>query len=410
MTDSTSATPPKADPETLVLRGTPRRVTRFKRHVVIGVAAIVTVAVLGASWLALRAPALKVKANGDELYNTDGKPTPDNLASLPASYDKVKVPVLGPPLPGDLGPGILRQEKNLGMSPATGALRPNSEEDAARADQLRLAQQARQAREGGVFFQVSSTNRLSDNSASNVSALNSSVPVLLDQQKPNPAQLNPAHDQNDQQHKIEFANHRDDDAIYNPHEIQTPTSPYEVLAGTIIPASLITGLDSDLPGLVIAQITQNIFDSVSGAILLIPEGSKIIGSYDSVVAFGQSRALVVWQRIIMPDGSSIQIDNLPATDAEGYSGLEDSVDYHTWALIKGVAISTLLGVGTQLAVGNQQNDLLTAIRQSTQDSVNQAGQQITQKNLNIQPTIKVRPGWPLRVIVSKDLVLRPYQS
>jgi type IV secretory pathway VirB10-like protein len=112
----------------------------------------------------------------------------------------------------------------------------------------------------------------------------------------------------------------------------------------------------------------------------------------------------------MPNGSSIQIDNLPATDTEGYSGLEDSVDYHTWALLKGVAISTLLGVGTQLAVGDQQNDLLTAIRQSTQDSVNQAGQQITQKNLNIQPTLKVRPGWPLRVIVHKDLLLRPYQA
>jgi type IV secretion system protein VirB10 len=135
-----------------------------------------------------------------------------------------------------------------------------------------------------------------------------------------------------------------------------------------------------------------------------------VGSYDSVVAFGQSRALVVWQRIIMPDGSSIQIDNLPATDTEGYSGLEDSVDYHTWALLKGVAISTLLGVGAQLAMGDQQSDLLTAIRQSTQDSVNQMGQQITQKNINQQPTVKIRPGWPLRVIVHKDLILRPYQS
>lgn len=139
------------------------------------------------------------------------------------------------------------------------------------------------------------------------------------------------------------------------------------------------------------------------------QGSRLVGTYDSVVAFGQSRALLVWQRIIMPDGSSIQIDNLPATDAAGYSGLEDQVDYHTWQLIKGVAISTLLGVGSELAI-NGQSDLLLSIRESTQDSVNQAGQQITQKNLNIQPTIKVRPGWPLRVIVHKDLVLRPYRG
>jgi type IV secretion system protein VirB10 len=107
----------------------------------------------------------------------------------------------------------------------------------------------------------------------------------------------------------------------------------------------------------------------------------------------------------------MQIDNLPATDPQGYSGLSDDVDYHTWALLKGVAISTLLGIGTQLSLGGtQQSDLVTAIRQSTQDSINQAGQQITQKNLNIQPTIKVRPGWPLRVIVHKDLVLRPYRG
>ena len=144
-------------------------------------------------------------------------------------------------------------------------------------------------------------------------------------------------------------------------------------------------------------------------ILFRPQGSRLVGTYDSVVAFGQSRALVVWQRIIMPDGSSIQIDNLPATDSAGYSGLEDQVDYHTWSLIKGVAISTLLGVGSQLAISGQ-SDLLLSIRNSTQDSVNQAGQQITQKNLNIQPTIKVRPGWPLRVIIHKDLVMRPYRG
>ena len=112
----------------------------------------------------------------------------------------------------------------------------------------------------------------------------------------------------------------------------------------------------------------------------------------------------------MPDGSSIQIDNLPATDAAGYAGLEDGVDYHTWQLLKGVVLSTLLGVGTQLSLGNEEGDIVSAIRQSTQQSVDQAGQRITEKNLNIQPTITVRPGWPLRVIVHRDLVLRPYRG
>ena len=144
-------------------------------------------------------------------------------------------------------------------------------------------------------------------------------------------------------------------------------------------------------------------------ILLRPQGSRLIGAYDSVIAFGQSRALVVWQRIILPNGSSIQIDNLPASDTQGYSGLEDDVDFHTWQLLKGVALSTLLGVSTQLTLSGQ-SDLVTAVRQSTQDSVNQAGQQITEKSLNVQPTITVRPGWPLRVIVHKDLVLKPYRG
>jgi N-acyl-L-homoserine lactone synthetase len=139
---------------------------------------------------------------------------------------------------------------------------------------------------------------------------------------------------------------------------------------------------------------------------LLTQGSRLIGSYDSVVAFGQSRALLVWQRIVMPDGSSIQIDNLPATDAAGYAGLEDEVDYHTWTLLKGIAMSTLLGVGTQVTFGSGQSNLVQAIQQSTQESANQAGQRIVEKDINIQPTITIRPGFPLRVVVHKDLVFR----
>jgi type IV secretion system protein VirB10 len=217
-----------------------------------------------------------------------------------------------------------------------------------------------------------------------------------------------ADDQNQQQHKLDFTRQRDNNGIYNAHGLQSPASAYELFAGTIIPASLITGINSDLPGLAIAQVTQNLY-GLSGT-LLLPAGSKLIGKTDSVVAFGQSRALVVWQRIVMPNGTSIEIDNTPATDTEGYAGLEDEVDYHTWRLIKGVALSTLLGVGAQLSVNDSNDDLLTALRESAQDSANQAGQQITQRNLNIQPTLTIRPGWPLRAILSKDLVLQPYQG
>ena len=138
------------------------------------------------------------------------------------------------------------------------------------------------------------------------------------------------------------------------------------------------------------------------------EGARLIGAYDSVIAFGQSRALLVWQRIVMPNGSSIQIDNLPATDSAGYTGLEDQVDYHTRTLLKGIVMSTLLGVGSQATFGSSQSNLVQAIQQSSQESTNQAGQRLVEKDLNIQPTLTIRPGWPLRIVVHKDLILAPY--
>ena len=394
-----STSPPKIDPETLALRGNPRRVVRFRRGLLIGIAGAGCLLVFAATWLALGTSSFK-KMLPDTQFNVDRKPPADQLAALPSSYDQIKPPKLGSPLPGDLGPSVTHAERDLGLNPTDTSLRPNPEDDAARAERIRLAQQARQADESGVFFQVNNNP---------IAALQNAVTPATEP-TPTPANasltLDPAKDPNDQGRKLDFLSHKGDDAVINPHALLKPVSPYEVMAGTIISASLISGLNSDLPGLVIAQVTANVPD-LSGRFVLIPQGARLLGTYDSVVAFGQSRALVVWQRIIMPDGSSIQIDNVPATDTSGYAGLADEVDYHTWALLKGVALSTLLGISTQLTLSGQ-SDLVTAIRQSTQDSVNQAGQQITEKSLGIQPTITVRPGWPLRVIVHKDLVLQPY--
>jgi type IV secretion system protein TrbI len=353
---------------------------------------------------------LHADIGGGNLYNTGNNSAPDGLAGLPSNYGQIlkpnPVPQLGSPLPGDLGPPIVEREKQLGLNPAG----PSTEDEAARAERLRLAQQAQQASEAGVFFQLnqqgggaSAMSALSGGVASGGTASTASTSVDAGH-----LSLDLANDQNDQQRKLDVVNQASADNVYNDHALQTPASPDEILAGTVIAASLITGLNSDLPGEVTAQVTENIYDTVTGKVLLIPQGSRLIGSYDSVVAFGQSRALLVWQRIVMPDGSSIQIDNLPATDAAGYTGLKDQVDYHTWTLLKGIAMSTLLGVGTETTFGSSQSDLVQAIEQSAQQSTDQAGQRIVEKDLNIQPTITVRPGWPLRVIVSKDLVLRPY--
>lgn len=390
--------PPKADPENLQLRATPPRLVRFKRGFLIGATALATGAVLGVAMMALRDSRLR-PGNQEELHPTGKQPTPEEVQALPVDYSQVKLraPVLGPPLPGDLGRPILAQQRALG-----GAGELSAEEQ-------RLAQQALHAREAGVFFRIE--NRPPPNAALDMAK--SATPLTAataSQRDPDRLDLDPERDQNNQQRKLDFLNRRAAGGVYNPHALQTPVSPYQLMAGSVIAASLITGINSDLPGLVVAQVTENAYDTVTGRTLLLPQGSRLIGTYDSVVAFGQSRALLVWRRIVLPDGSSIEIDNLPATDAAGYAGLEDEVDHHTWRLLKGVALSTLLGVGTQLSIGSNQSDLVRAIQQSTQQNAATAGRRITEKNLNIQPTITVRPGIPLRIIVHKDLVLKPWRG
>jgi type IV secretory pathway VirB10-like protein len=404
---------PKADPEALVLRGTPRRVVRFKRKLLVGAVGIGCVGLFAVMAFALQAPAARFKADSPELYNTDRKTTADGLAAMPTSYAEVQkrqTPALGPPLPGDLGKPILDQERAYGIAASDGGsgFKPDDEVNAARAERLRKAQQARQAKEASVFFPLSQ-NRASAGQQG-IGGDSSTSETMMAAGDAGRLFLDPDKDQNNQQRKLDFMNQQAQRGIYNPYPLQDAVSPYQVMAGSLLAASLITGIISDLPGLVVAQVTENVYDTVSGKYLLIPQGARLIGSYDSVVAFGQSRALLVWQRIILPDGSSVQIENLPASDASGYSGLADKVDFHTWQLLKGVVLSTLLGVGTELSLGDHQSDLVRAIQDSTQQNVNRAGQRITEKNLNIQPTITIRQGTPLRVIVHKDLILRPYKG
>ncbi len=145
----------------------------------------------------------------------------------------------------------------------------------------------------------------------------------------------------------------------------------------------------------------------------LPQGTRLIGVYDSQVAFGQSRVLLVWTRLIMPNVRSIVLERQPGADTAGYAGLEDEVDNHWGALFKAALLSTLLGVGSELGstTGTGSNsDVITALRRGSSDSLNQTGQKVVQQNLNIQPTLTVRPGFPVRVIVSRDLVLEPYKG
>ncbi|MBG0861734.1 TraM recognition domain-containing protein [Burkholderia sp. 9779_493] len=175
----------------------------------------------------------------------------------------------------------------------------------------------------------------------------------------------------------------------NSGNLQMPTSPYQVMAGTVIAAALVTGIKSDLPGDVIGTMTEPVYDTATGRYLLIPQGSRIFGKYNSQVAYGQSRVQVVWNRIILPDTSSLTLDNLAGTDPAGYGGLEDGVDWHWDRIFAGAALTTLLGVSAELAAPENRNGdrVIIAGRDSLQDSVNQAGQEMTRRNLNIQPTL-----------------------
>jgi len=194
------------------------------------------------------------------------------------------------------------------------------------------------------------------------------------------------------------------------NRLRAPASRWLISAGSTIAASLITGLNSDLPGLVVAQVTEPVFDSTTGRAVLIPQGARLLGKYDSKVAFGQRRALLVWERLVMPDGSSITLDNAPATDGSGYAGLSDGVDFHTSRLLRGIGMSTLLGVGTERTLGDREADLIRALGESIQTNADRAGQKIVERNLDVAPTITVRPGFPVRVLVHKDLVLPPWKG
>lgn len=397
-----SSTPPKVDPETLVLRARPGRAIRFKRGVIVSLAAIAVTGVVGTAWFALEPRALHLAGDGED-KNIAAKAPTDTLSALPVSYGTV--PKLGPPLPGDLGKPILDRQRQLASEAVPpvppGATTPPQAVDDAR---QRRAAELKAARESGLLVQTAGQQGLGQAEPTGVA----STPAVTGDQAGKVA-IDADRDPNGQERKADFVRSTDKAADSNPHTVAPRPSPFTLSAGSVISASLITGLRSDLPGLVTAQVTERIFDSATGSILLIPQGARLIGAYDSVVAFGQRRALVVWQRIIFPDGSSIRVENAPATDPSGYAGLADKVDFHTWALLKGVVLSTLLGVGSELQFTGE-SDLVQAVRQSTQQSVSRAGDQLTSRNLQIQPTITIRPGAPVRLLVHHDLILKPWQE
>ena len=211
-----------------------------------------------------------------------------------------------------------------------------------------------------------------------------------------------------QDRQLAFLKQAPDRRTTAPDRVTAPEAANVLQAGAVIPAALITGIRSDLPGEITAQVTQNVYDSPTGRLLLIPQGSRLIGQYDNGVGFGQRRVLLAWTRLIFPNGRSIVLERQPGADAQGFSGLEDGVDYHWGSIFKAAALSTILSVGAQAGSTNSENNLAQAIRTGASNSVSQAGQQIVARELNIAPTLTIRPGFPVRVMVTHDLVIEPY--
>lgn len=195
---------------------------------------------------------------------------------------------------------------------------------------------------------------------------------------------------------------------------EAPRSPYELRAGFVVPATLISGINSDLPGQIMAQVSQNVYDTATGRHVLIPQGSRLVGSYSSDVAYGQQRVLVAWQRIVFPDGKAMDIGSMPGADGAGYAGFNDRVNNHYWRVFS----SAFLMSGVVAGISLSQDNGSTGDRQRASDAMSEAlgqvlGQTVAQmvsRNLNIAPTLEIRPGYRFNVIVTKDMTFsKPYQ-
>ena len=377
-----------SDAESIVrLRGEGPRVVRLSRKA-IGIASAAALTLVGGALIYALQPVSE--AGPDELFGTETVAVADGLASGPSDYSQV--PRLGPPLPGDLGEPILNAQDRgavaalppVGSQPAVPQTQGISPAEAAR---QRIEQEREGARASGLFFAgataVSSTDA-SPTANSNAGQLVSradavgSAPAFLER---------PADRRTSALQQVAAA---PTDAVLQ--------------AGSVIPAALITGVRSDQPGLVTAQVTQNVYDSLTERILLIPQGARLIGDYASDVGFGQRRVLLAWNRLILPDGRSLVLERQPATDPSGYAGLEDGVDYHWGGVVKATLVSTLLGIGSELGLGGD-SDLVRALRRGSQDTVNRAGEQIVSRELDIRPTLTIRPGYPVRVLVTRDIIM-----
>jgi len=324
---------------------------------------------------------------------------PDNIRKGPGNDAPVfavqdSIPKLGEPLPGDLGHAMVDRHQ-----PGSGNAQVQSPEEAERLAAIKAS----------PFF-----------------GGNSSVPAVSS--PPSMGSMTGAgteagqgsgytygRGQNMQDRKNDFFSHgAGDEKEYVAKSVRNPVSKYEVKAGSVIPVILVTAINSDLPGNVVAMVNENVYDSRTGECLLIPQGTRVLGRYDSMVSYGQKRVQVSWTRLVRPDGSSMVLENMPGVDLAGNSGYKDKVDNHFDRLVGGVALSSLLSVGATVSQGTytDEEDMSTQQRMAAAvgQQISNVGSQITRKNLDIQPTLKILAGKKVNVLVNKDMILSPYNE
>lgn len=320
---------------------------------------------------------------------------PDTSITAPIPED---VPALGKPLPGDLGHAMVKQGDNRFQNS------PQYQQ------QDTVEQERHAALTSSPFFGGTANAATPVNTAGSYS----SAPAEPLQGGNQVAGIY-GRDQNNQARKNEFfTTGGGDDKEYVAKPMRKAASKYEVKSGSVIPAILVTGIVSDLPGNVIAMVKENMYDTVTGDFLLIPQGTRVLGKYDSMVSYGQKRVQVVWVRMIRPDGSSIMLDNMPGVDLAGNSGYKDKVDNHYDRLVGGAVLSSLLSIGASVSQGTYTDEESMSTQQrmaaSVGEDISSTGRQITRKNLDIQPTLKIRAGMTVNILVNKDMIVDPYTN
>lgn len=382
----------RSDAEAFQLRAPSPRVVRLSRKVlaVIGIGAGLGIGGSLTYALQHRSPA----APPERAAVGDGRTKSEVVTGAPDDYSKV--PKLGPPLPGDLGRPILSAQQNGQV----GAGQPDPRLAAAEQARQRMAQERDAARNSRVFLGGGNAPIEESGTAASGPGLDANASYRPGEAGNSP----PAATAPAQSAKRAFLEGKANGAIESTEQLVLPGSPNILQAGTFIPAALITGIRSDLPGQISAQVTQNVYDSPTGRILLIPQGARLLGEYDSEISAGQNRVLLAWNRLILPDGRSIQLGSQPGVDPAGMAGLQDRISHHWGNMLRAAAISTLFGVGSELVTGSDDS-LTRALRYGTQDTVNQTGRQLVQREMNVPPTLTIRPGYPVRVLLTRDLIL-----